>query len=68
MRCGCPRCSTYMIQAERGLQSGCVCPACGFVCRACMGHDQQLLNRETFLQEYIMRKAMEQPMEEDDDC
>lgn len=38
MRCGCPVCGEYMIQAERGLSSGCVCPACGNVCTACMGN------------------------------
>ena len=66
MRCGCPQCETYMIQAERGLDSGCICPACGFVCRACMGHEQKLLNRETFLQEYLLRKAMEQQSFDED--
>lgn len=36
MRCGCPVCSTYMIQSERGVFSGCVCPNCGAVCTACV--------------------------------
>ena len=36
MRCGCPECGTYMIQAE-GLDLGCVCPDCLFRCRAYMG-------------------------------
>ncbi len=40
MRCGCPNCGTYMIQAERGLGSGCVCPACGNICKDCMGSTQ----------------------------
>ncbi len=40
MRCGCPDCGTYMIQRERGLLSGCVCPACGASCTACMGTEQ----------------------------
>ncbi len=37
MRCGCSVCSTYMVQRENGLESGCVCPACFFTCSACMG-------------------------------
>lgn len=65
MRCGCPECGTYMIQAERGLVSGCVCPACGFLCRACMGHEQSVLNRDTFLEEYLLRKSMEIKQEEE---
>ena len=36
MRCGCPECGTYMIQAE-GINFGCVCPECLFRCRMCMG-------------------------------
>ena len=36
MRCGCPECGTYMIQAE-GINFGCVCPECLFSCRMCMG-------------------------------
>ena len=40
MRCGCPDCGSYMIQQERGLFSGCVCPACGASCTACMGTEQ----------------------------
>ena len=36
MRCGCPECGTYMIQAE-GTLFGCVCPDCLFRCRMCMG-------------------------------
>ena len=36
MRCGCPECGTYMIQAE-GTNFGCVCPECLFRCSACMG-------------------------------
>lgn len=37
MRCSCKACGTYMVQRERGLESGCCCPACGNVCRDCMG-------------------------------
>lgn len=37
MRCSCKACGTYMVQRERGLESGCCCPACGNICRDCMG-------------------------------
>ena len=29
-----------MIQSERGLDSGCVCPACGNMCCACNSPEQ----------------------------
>lgn len=37
MNCGCPECGTLTVQAERGLDSRCVCPACGWTCRECLG-------------------------------
>ena len=36
MRCSCHQCDTYMNQSE-GLELGCVCPACGYRCKACLG-------------------------------
>lgn len=36
MRCGCFECGAYMVQAE-SMALGCVCPECGYRCRACMG-------------------------------
>lgn len=36
MRCGCFECGAYMVQAE-SMALGCVCPQCGYRCRACMG-------------------------------
>lgn len=36
MRCGCFECGAYMVQAE-SMSLGCVCPECGYRCRACMG-------------------------------
>jgi len=41
MRCSCERCGTYMVQRERGTDSACVCPACFFECRACMGGENR---------------------------
>ena len=29
-----------MVQHEQGLESGCICPACFFQCKACMGTEQ----------------------------
>ena len=36
MRCACHVCDTYMNQSE-GLELGCVCPECGYRCKACLG-------------------------------
>lgn len=36
MRCSCHVCDTYMAQSE-GLELGCVCPNCGYRCKACLG-------------------------------
>jgi len=38
MRCSCHLCGTYMVQSE-GLELGCVCPDCGYRCKACLGTD-----------------------------
>lgn len=38
MRCSCHACGTYMNQSE-GLELGCVCPECGYRCKACLGTD-----------------------------
>ena len=38
MRCSCHVCDTYMVQSE-GLELGCVCPTCGYRCKACLGTD-----------------------------
>ncbi|MGI6192184.1 MAG: regulatory protein RecX [Christensenellales bacterium] len=37
MQCGCPVCGTFMGQVERGSESRCICPNCGFTCDACLG-------------------------------
>ena len=37
MQCGCPVCGTFMGQDEKGLESSCRCPACGYRCSACLG-------------------------------
>lgn len=35
MRCSCRVCGTYMVQRERGMLSGCVCPECFSTCNMC---------------------------------
>ena len=44
MRCSCHVCDTYMNQSE-GLELGCVCPSCGYRCKACLGTDS-VVSRE----------------------
>lgn len=44
MRCSCHNCGTYMAQSE-GLELGCVCPACGYRCKACLG-TESVVSRE----------------------
>ena len=45
MRCSCPVCGTYMIQAE-SVRLGCVCPECGAHCADCLGTNT-VISRET---------------------
>ena len=41
MRCSCQVCVTYMVHAE-SLELGCVCPECGYRCKACLGTNSVL--------------------------
>ena len=36
MRCSCQVCDTYMTHSE-SMELGCVCPECGYRCKACLG-------------------------------
>lgn len=45
MRCGCPQCGAFMIQAD-GDASVCVCPDCGYRCNACLGTGTALTRAE----------------------
>lgn len=47
MRCGCPKCGTYMIQSD-GSELGCVCPDCLYRCKACLGTNS-VISREDLL-------------------
>lgn len=42
MQCGCPNCGLLMALANRGMQSECICPSCGYECSACLGTNQVL--------------------------
>lgn len=44
MRCSCHVCDTYMTHSE-GMEMGCVCPECGYRCKACLGTDS-VISRE----------------------
>ena len=44
MRCSCHVCDTYMNQSE-GIELGCVCPECGYRCKACLGTNS-VISRE----------------------
>ena len=48
MRCSCPECDTYMVHAE-SMRLGCVCPACGARCTACLGTNT-VISREALRQ------------------
>ena len=58
MRCSCKECGTYMIQAESDYL-GCVCPECGYRCKACLGTNsvvgrealKNLANNETLMRD-----------------
>ncbi len=43
MRCGCPNCGAFMVQAEEAV---CVCPDCGYRCDACLGTGTALSREE----------------------
>ena len=44
MRCSCHVCDTYMTHSE-SMELGCVCPECGYRCKACLGTNT-VLSRE----------------------
>ena len=57
MRCSCQVCGTYMVHAE-SLELGCVCPECGYRCKACLGTNS-VLSRDALrhLKEYPVALA-----------
>jgi len=63
MRCSCHVCDTYMAQSE-GIELGCVCPECGYRCKACLGTNT-VVSREALkglvYNQTIMRDIFEEP-------
>ncbi len=58
MRCSCQRCGTYMVQDEKGVLSGCICPECFFTCSACVsGSGGQPLDIESLKMLALLREA-----------
>lgn len=39
MRCSCRSCGAYVVQREKGIASGCVCPECLSTCTLCTMSD-----------------------------
>lgn len=66
MRCGCPECGTYMVQREQGLMSGCVCPACFYACRDCMGSDTPPAALDELAFHAMLRERLRREQEESD--
>lgn len=54
MRCSCRVCSTYMVQSEKGLESGCRCPECGNECHDCMGSKQPPMSIDELKEQFSM--------------
>ena len=75
MRCSCHVCNTYMVQSE-GLELGCVCPQCGYRCKACLGTDsvvgrdalKDLKDNISLMQEIFTSFDADDPPEELDDA
>ena len=74
MRCSCHVCDTYMVHSE-SMELGCVCPQCGYRCKACLGTDS-VVNRDSLKgianNPVIMRDIMtsfdpEEPREQPDE-
>ena len=71
MRCSCHVCDTYMVHSE-GLELGCVCPECGYRCKACLGTDTVVsrdalkgAQRDPALMRELLR-GLEEPEEDAD--
>lgn len=68
MRCSCHVCDTYMVHSE-SLALGCVCPECGYRCRACLGTDT-VVSRDNLKRlrddPFLMRDVLSDLEAEDD--
>lgn len=63
MRCSCGVCGVYMVHSE-GRRIGCVCPACGARCTACLGTNT-VLSRDALRQ---LRHGEPPVAEPEQDC
>ena len=59
MRCSCKKCGTYMVQAERGLRSGCCCPECFEFCSDCMGSTETPVSKDALAQYVMINRSKE---------
>ena len=60
MRCSCKVCGTYMVQQEKGVESGCVCPQCFFTCSACVTPEGgRPLNPDELRSAFLSRQLLE---------
>ncbi|MDO4543871.1 MAG: hypothetical protein Q4C01_04880 [Clostridia bacterium] len=57
MRCSCQKCGTYMVQNEKGLDSGCICPECFTKCSACMGGEEGPLDKDSLRMIALLREV-----------
>lgn len=69
MRCACHVCDTYMVHSE-SFALGCVCPECGYRCRACLGTDT-VVSRDSLKRlrddPFLMRDVLSDLEAEEDD-
>ena len=66
MRCSCRVCGTYMVQREKGIESGCVCPQCLNTCTMCtMTSGGAPLSAQALAAAYLMRAQSHETEETD---
>lgn len=66
MRCSCRVCGAYMVQREKGIESGCVCPECLNICTMCtMSDGGTPLSPAELAAAYLMRRNDLSPEETD---
>lgn len=66
LRCSCRVCGTYMVQHEKGIRSGCICPECLSTCTLCtMSDGGKPLSPDELAAAYLMRS--DQPSDAETD-
>ena len=61
MQCGCPLCGTLTVHETRGMDSRCVCPACGWICKDCLGDGQGKFTPLSPEEVRLMKEAKNNP-------